>query len=81
MLQPAAKDGIVTKNPTLNFPDFCSQSFARFGRAHIPVLIALRRDLGLGGEIEAIEAQMHAQWDRMEKQFDALLGGLGKALT
>ena len=47
--------------------------FRTIGSQQIPVLIAIRRDLGLSGEIEAMEAQMHAQLHRMEKQLDALV--------
>ena len=48
------------------------------GSQQIPVLIAIRRDLGLSGEIEVMEAQMHLQWERMEKQLDALVAALGE---
>ena len=63
----------------------CNLEFSRnlfselraIGSHQIPVLIAIRRDLGLSGEIEAMEAQMHAQWNRMEKQLDVLVAALG----
>lgn len=47
------------------------------GPRQVPVMIALRRDLGLGGELEALEQQMHQQMLRIEERFDALITGLG----
>lgn len=43
----------------------------------IPVLIELRRDLGLSADLEGLEAQMGQQWKRMEARFDALIASLG----
>ncbi|PTT84668.1 hypothetical protein DBR42_14890 [Pelomonas sp. HMWF004] len=42
----------------------------------IPVLIELRRDLGLSADLEGLEAQMEQQWKRMEERFNALIESL-----
>jgi hypothetical protein len=39
----------------------------------IPVLIEIRRDLGLTAELGAFQEQMDAQWNRMAAQIDAIL--------
>lgn len=43
----------------------------------VPVMIELRRDLGLGGELDALKQQMHHQMQRMEERFNALIASLG----
>lgn len=53
----------------------------RLGELQIPVLIAIRQDLGLTGELETFKAQMQANNDRMATQLDALIKTLGEELT
>ena len=43
------------------------------GERQIPVLIEIRRDLGLTAELGAFREQMEAQWTRMAAQLDAML--------
>jgi hypothetical protein len=43
----------------------------------VPVMIELRRDLGLGGELGELEEQMREQMQRMEERFNALITSLG----
>ena len=43
----------------------------------VPVMIELRRDLGLGGELDELERQMRQQMQRMEERFNALIAQLG----
>lgn len=58
-----------------------SQAFQRYmlaqlkdiGAKQIPVLVEIRRDLGLTGDLVEIEAHMKSQWLRMEAHFDALV--------
>jgi len=46
------------------------------GEEQIPVLIEIRRDLGLTSELAAFREQMEAQWKRMDSQLDAMLSAL-----
>jgi hypothetical protein len=46
------------------------------GAKQIPVMIEIRRDLGLTGDLAGIEAHMKQQWLRMESNFDALIAAL-----
>ncbi|MEZ5627939.1 MAG: hypothetical protein R3E34_10495 [Rhodocyclaceae bacterium] len=43
----------------------------------VPVMIELRRDLGLVGELEELEGQIRGQMERMEERFNALIARLG----
>lgn len=43
------------------------------GAKQIPVMVEIRRDLGLTGDLVEIEAHMRSQWLRMETHFDALI--------
>lgn len=43
------------------------------GEQQIPVLIEIRRDLGLTTELDAFRRQMESQWNRMSVQLDALI--------
>ena len=43
----------------------------------VPVMIELRRDLGLNGQMDELEAQMRQQIQRMEDRFNALISALG----
>lgn len=42
----------------------------------IPVMVELRRDLGLGGELDSLEGQTHLQIQRMEERVNALIARL-----
>lgn len=42
----------------------------------VPVMIELRRDLGLGGELDELEGQMRRQMQRMEERFNVLIAQL-----
>lgn len=53
----------------------------RLGELQIPVLIAIRQDLGLTGELETFKAQMQTNADRMTTQLDALIKALEEGLT
>jgi hypothetical protein len=46
------------------------------GEQQIPVLIEIRRDLGLTSDIEEFRKQMDANWKRMSRQIDMLLSSL-----
>ena len=62
----------------LNF-EFCRQlltDMRGLGEQQIPVLIEIRRDLGLTAELGAFREQMEAQWNRMSAQLDAMLRAL-----
>lgn len=41
--------------------------------AQIPVMIEIRRDLGLTGDLSEMESFMKQQWEKMDAQFNALL--------
>ena len=43
------------------------------GEQHIPVLVEIRRDLGLITELEAYKTQMEDQWRRMSTQLENML--------
>ena len=56
--------------------EFCRQLLTDLrdvGEEQIPVLVEIRRDLGLTTELEAYREQMEGQWLRMSSQLDALL--------
>lgn len=56
--------------------EFCRQLLTEMrivGEQQIPVLVEIRRDLGLTTELAAFRQQMESQWIRMSAQFDALL--------
>jgi hypothetical protein len=61
------------KASQLAFHRFMIPQLRAIGAQQIPMLIAIRSDLGLNTNLEAIEAQMQAQRQRMEVQLDALL--------
>lgn len=44
----------------------------------IPVMIEIRRDLGLTGDLSEVETHMKQQWSRMESHFEALITALGQ---
>lgn len=59
--------------------EFCRQllvDMRQIGEQQIPVLIEIRRDLGLTAELGAFREQMDAQWKRMAAQIDAMLSAL-----
>lgn len=57
----------------INFQRFLLQELKAIGSMHIPVLVEIRRDLGLTSELKEIETQMKNQWLRMEAQIDLLI--------
>ena len=59
--------------------EFCRQlivDMRQIGEQQIPVLIEIRRDLGLTVELGAFKEQMDAQWIKMAAQFDEMLRAL-----
>jgi hypothetical protein len=46
----------------------------------IPVMVEIRRDLGLTGDLSEVEAHMKQLWIRMEAHFDALIVALESSL-
>lgn len=46
------------------------------GDQQIPVLVEIRRDLGLTADLEAMRAQMEEQWARMSLQIDKMISAL-----
>jgi len=61
------------------FQRFLLTQLRDIGSKQIPVLIEIRRDLGLTGDLRLMEEQMQLQWNRMEEKFNALIGSLGDA--
>ena len=58
---------------------FCREllvELRQIGEQQIPVLIEIRRDLGLIAELGAFREQMDAQWNKMSVQIDAMLNSL-----
>lgn len=49
------------------------QEIKEIGGEQIPVMVEIRRDLGLTGDLVEIEAFMKDQWKKMESRLDALL--------
>lgn len=49
--------------------------------SQIPVLIEIRKDLGLEGDLSEIESQMKQQWSRMEAHLNSLIQAAIKELT
>ncbi len=60
----------------LVFQRYLLTQLREIGCKQIPVMIEIRRDLGLTGDLAEIEAHMKKQWVRMESQFDALIAAL-----
>lgn len=48
----------------------------RLGEIQIPVLVEIRRDLRLTGELDAFRAQMQANAERMKNQLENLLNAI-----
>jgi hypothetical protein len=46
------------------------------GDQQIPVLVEIRRDLGLTADLEAMRSQMEEQWARMSSQIDNMISAL-----
>ena len=61
---------------SLAFQRYLLTQLREIGSKQIPVVVELRRDLGLTGDLAEIEAHMKRQWVRMESQFDALITAL-----
>lgn len=58
------------------FQKFLLSQLRDIGSKQIPVMIEIRRDLGLTGDLAEIEAHMKQQGLRIEAQFDALIASL-----
>lgn len=59
--------------------EFCRQlliDMRSLSEQQIPVLIEIRRDLGLTAELGAFREQMEVQWNKMAAQFDTMLHAL-----
>jgi hypothetical protein len=59
--------------------EFCRSlipEMQRLGEIQIPVLVEIRRDLGLTGELDAFRAQMQANAERMKNQLENLLNAI-----
>lgn len=59
--------------------EFCKQLLTdvrSIGEQQIPVLVEIRRDLGLTTQLETYRQQMESQWLRMSSQLNALLNKL-----
>jgi len=61
----------------LLFQRFLLTSLRDIGGKQIPVMIEIRRDLGLTGDLAEIETHMKQQGLRIENQFDKLIAALG----
>lgn len=48
----------------------------RLGKLQNSALVEIRRDLGLTAELDAFEAQMQANWERMERQLTSTIARL-----
>jgi hypothetical protein len=46
------------------------------GGKQIPVMVEIRRDLGLTGDLSKIEELMNQQWTKIESRLDALIESL-----
>jgi hypothetical protein len=64
--------------------EFCrdlAHEMQHLSELQIPVLVAIRQDLGLTGELDTFREQMQANSDRMKKQLDELINALQEGLT
>lgn len=61
---------------SVTFQKFLLSELRDISSKHIPVMIEIRRDLGLTGDLAEIEAHMKQQIIRIEAQFDALIASL-----
>lgn len=48
---------------------------------HVPVMIELRRDLGLTGDLTELETHFHNQYERMQEQINSLINKLDLEMT
>ena len=71
--------GAKSTHLTIEFGRSLLTDMRGLGARQIPVLIEIRRDLGLTGELVAYEAQMRSQWERMSIQVDRTLNALQDA--
>ena len=69
------RDQAWSKFNTLNaqFLRQVIEEMRAMGKQHIPVLVEIRRDLGLITELEAYKTQMEDQWRRMSTQLENML--------
>jgi hypothetical protein len=61
---------------SITFQKYLLSQLRDIGSKQIPVMIEIRRDLGLTGDLAEIESNMKQQWSRMEAHFDALIAAL-----
>jgi hypothetical protein len=52
------------------------QELKRLSALQIPVMVAIRGELGLENDSKALTEQMESQWKRMESQINSLLDSL-----
>lgn len=57
----------------LSFQRYFLTQLKDIGSKQIPVMIEIRRDLGLTGDLAEVEAHMRNHWLRMEAHFDTLI--------
>jgi hypothetical protein len=60
----------------LTFQKYLLTQLRDISSKQIPVMIEIRRDLGLTGNLTEIEAHMKQQWVRMEARFDDLIAAI-----
>lgn len=53
------------------------QDMKRVSEAQYPVMVALRQELGVEGNLDEFRWQMEAQWTRFDAQLDAALDSMG----
>lgn len=73
-----ARSAAWTEFNQLNI-QFCREllvDLRQIGEQQIPVMIEIRRDLGLTAELSAFREQMDAQWSKMSIQIDEILNSL-----
>lgn len=58
---------------SLSFHRYLLEQLKDIGSKQISVMIEIRCDLGLTGDLAEIEAHMRSHWQRMEAHFDALI--------
>lgn len=61
---------------TFIFQKFLLTQIRSLAPKQIPVMVEIRRDLGLTSELKELEAQLHEQMRRMESHFDELIAKL-----
>ena len=65
----------------LNFQTHLLSELREISYQQIPLLVEIRRDLGLIGDLTEIETHMKQQWDRMEAHYETLIATLVESAT